>query len=320
MNVDIVIPCFNDARSLVELIRQTDQLLNENDYYINRLNYLVIDNASDVPIILDISAIPSSARRKITIYRLGVNVGYGGAILFGIKQSTADLCGVIDSDLEDPPRDLLDMAQLLIDTNADCVYGVRIKRDTSLRLKFFYSIFYRIYSKISDNKIHKNAGEFAIYNNKIVRRIAEYNLNDSFVRGVRTLVGGKQIPYNYSRQKRYLGHTKFKFYTSFDLAIDGFLFNSKKPLRFVTFTGIFIYTATGFLLLINIILKIINTIFDESYKYVLPEGLTQTSIIIYVLLLTIFTVVAILGEYVLKILKNTQMRPPYFLEKIDEIE
>lgn len=320
MNIDLVIPCFNDARSLAELIRQTDQLLKENYYFINKLNYLIIDNGSHVPVALDIAEIPSSTRRKITIYRLGVNVGYGGAILFGIKQSTADLCGVIDSDLEDPPRDFFKMIQLLIDENVDCVYGVRVRRDTSLRLKFLYSIFYRIYNVISDNRIHKNAGEFAIYNKKIIKRISAYNLNDSFVRGVRTLVGGRQIPYYYSRQKRYLGVTKFKFYTSFDLAIDGFLFNSKKPLRFVTFTGIVIYAITGLLLFVNIALKIINTIFNENFKYVLPEGLTQTSIIIYVLFLSIFTVVAILGEYVLKILKNTQMRPPYFLDKIDEIE
>lgn len=312
MVIDVVIPCYNDVASLNELMTRLQRgAVTITDA---QLNYIVIDNASTIPVRDQINN-SSRGTASIEIYRLAANIGYSGAIAFGLHKSYGDYCLVIDSDLEDPPHIAVEMIKKIVNDRADIVYGVRIKRNTSIRLKFFYNLFYFLFRYISDNKVNKDAGEFAVYSAKSVERIKMFKLHDNFLRGVRTLVGGVSIPHEYVRDKRYTGETRFNFYSSFDLAVNGLLFNTKKPLRFITLIGIIIYGITGIVLFTNLILKVINILFSMQIPYILPAGLTQTSLIIYFMLLVLFLAIILVGEYVMRMHHILLGRPSAIIEE-----
>ena len=314
--LEIVSPCYNDFESLKELLVQIDACLEEKKLDLD-VRYLIIDNGSAVEF-ADALFAGYQGPNKIRIFRLGINVGYNGAILFGLKKSTADFVAVIDSDLEDPPLALVEMMARLKDSDADYIFGKRVKRAVSLRLRLLYFTFYKLLAAVSDNQIPQDAGEFAIYSRKVVDRLKLFNPQDNFVRGLRVIVSLNYLEFPYSRQKRFKGETKFKFFHSVDLAIDGFLFNTKKPLRAFTVFGTVLFFISGFLLLLNSVSKILNGTFALNIPYVLPEGLTQTSVILYLLLLSLFVMLCIIGEYVLKIFIITRQRPAYFIEAVYE--
>jgi dolichol-phosphate mannosyltransferase len=309
--IDIVIPCYNDSRSLIHVLKQLDKLFNQ------KACALIIDNGSKHPIAQDIKKSFKAQKIKVKVIRLASNVGYESAIYLGLKMSKSKYTAEIDGDNEDPPADLYKMFELLKKNKADCIYGVRIKRETKWYMQFCYKAFYRIYRFLSENKVEIDAGEFAIYTNKIRKRIIQCCDSDYFIRGARSLAAGKQIPYPYKRNKRYDGITKFNFFGAFDLAMDGFLFNTKKPLRFFTFLGATVFAITGLIITTNVVLKLLNNLLNKNFNLILPDGLTQTSLIIFILLMINFIMLIIIGEYTLKTLSNARKRNNFFVERID---
>lgn len=102
--------------------------------------------------------------------RKNENVHYGfvftkfwkrGSFICGLKRSRRKLCGGLDADLQDPPEMLLEMYQILISKDYDCVGSRRVTRKGEPVIRsFFAKMFYRVMAKISDVEIVDGARGF----------------------------------------------------------------------------------------------------------------------------------------------------------------
>ena len=68
----------------------------------------------------------------------------------------------------------------------------------------------------------RQSGNLCLINKKVLDTLNTFKENIIFLRGIRTWVGFKQTGIEYKEQKRVYGSTKFSFYNSFLLALDGF--------------------------------------------------------------------------------------------------
>lgn len=96
-DITIVIPVYNDKESLAELESRLKQLSLEN------VRFLIVDNGSTIPL-----NITNNSSNSITFTRSNVNLGFGGGIMFGVKQCDTEFVGWMPGNLKISPSDLPD--------------------------------------------------------------------------------------------------------------------------------------------------------------------------------------------------------------------
>ena len=120
-SISIVIPVYNEAKSIREVIERACSL----DVGPLEKEILVCDDGStdETPRI-----IRECARARpdlIKPHALPYNLGKGAAVRLGIARATGDIVVLQDADLELDPRELLPLVQLIASGETDVVYGSR---------------------------------------------------------------------------------------------------------------------------------------------------------------------------------------------------
>ena len=127
-----------------------------------------------------------------------------------------------------------------------------------------------------------------------------------FLRGIIPHMGFKSSVVYYSRAKRIAGTTHYPLKKMMALAIDGITSFSIKPLRMITFMGLFV----ALLSCIGIIYALISAATGN-----IVEGWTSmTCIICFVSGIQMISL-GIIGEYIGKIYLETNRRPRYIIDE-----
>ena len=116
MNLSVVIPVYNEAGNIKEIIKrvQAQQLANE---------IVVVDDGSTDgtrDLLKDLDG-----RDKLRIILHERNRGKGAAVVTGMRAALGDILLIQDADLEYDPRDYPQLLQPILEDIADVVYGSR---------------------------------------------------------------------------------------------------------------------------------------------------------------------------------------------------
>lgn len=127
--LSLVIPCFNESKSLPTLIEKCSKLAEDND----DLEIILVDNGSSdsTPEILTQFENNTSGLRST---RVDVNIGYGNGILAGLKVAQGEILGWTHADLQTDPADVIAaIAMYKSSTNASNLFikGARTGRPLS---------------------------------------------------------------------------------------------------------------------------------------------------------------------------------------------
>ena len=99
MRVTVIIPTFNEAPNVPELVRRLTAVLDPDDSEI----LFVDDSTDDTPAAVMAAAEWSSVRTRV-IHRVQPSGGLSGAVIDGLRESTSEWCLVMDGDLQHPPE------------------------------------------------------------------------------------------------------------------------------------------------------------------------------------------------------------------------
>lgn len=121
MKLSIIIPAFNEEKTIVEVIKKVKTLNLKNI----DTEIIVVDDGST-----DNSKfrIQNSKLTGIKILSHKVNQGKGAAVRTGIENSTGDYILIQDADLEYNPNDISKLIDQLKGDSIKVVYGTRLKR------------------------------------------------------------------------------------------------------------------------------------------------------------------------------------------------
>lgn len=230
------------------------------------------------------------------------------AIMAGLEASRGNLVATMDSDLQDPPKDLVSMYKIFINklqnpksSNIDVIQAYRIDRSSDTFFKRITAeIYYKIITRITGIKIIHNAADFRIMTREVVDALIASSERNSIYRLLIPKMGFKIEPYPITRQKRFAGQSKYKLKTMTKLFIDSILTFSSKPLKYLFFLGMLSYL---FML--------------TSFVVVLVIYFTGSNISVLLLVLSILLTInglllvgiGVIGEYVGRIYELVQNKP-----------
>lgn len=308
--ISIVIPAYNEEEVLNKLIERLAILINNTPKYEFEVIF-VNDGSQDKT--LEILEEIAQKEKRLKILSFSRNFGHQAAVTAGIKYVTGDAVVIIDADLQDPPELIPQMIELWEQGN-EVIYGKRKKRKGESAFKLLSAkMFYKTLNALSDVEIPKDTGDFRLVDRKVIDVINQMPEHNKFLRGLFSWVGFKQYAFEYERQERKAGKTKYPFKKMKKLASDGIISFSTKPLKMLGGIGIIsIIISIGILIysLISYALKLNN----------LAPGWTSIMVTVTFLGGIQLLSVWIMSEYIARIYDETKQRPEYIIDKKINIE
>jgi glycosyltransferase involved in cell wall biosynthesis len=136
VKLSIVIPVFNEATTLREIVRRVLDTAVEIDKEL----ILVDDGSSDGTRALYDQIQSEHPGQNIRVFLHDRNRGKGAALRTGFNQVTGDIVLVQDADLEYDPRDYPKLLAPIFEGKADVVYGSRFVGGEAHRVLLFWHL------------------------------------------------------------------------------------------------------------------------------------------------------------------------------------
>lgn len=303
--ISVIIPMYYEelvAKDCYERVSKVLDDIKEYDYEIIFIN----DGSKDKT--FEILKEIASKNEKVKVISFSRNFGHQAAVTAGLKYVTGDAIVIMDADLQDPPELIPDMLKEW-ENGFEVIYGKRKKRKGESPFKLLTAkMFYSTLNSLSNIEIPKDTGDFRLVDRKVVDVINSLPEHNKFLRGLFSWVGFNQKAYEYERQERVAGKTKYPLSKMLKLASDGIISFSTKPLKIVG--------GMGILAVIISIVILIYSILSFALKW---NNLTAgwTSIMCTVTFLGGMILISLwmIGEYIARIYDETKQRPQYIIDK-----
>jgi len=298
--ISIVIPVFNEATNIVKLYDELIIVLSKLDC---NFEFIFVDDGStdkSLSVIKELVGL----NHNIFFIELSKNFGHQYALKAGLDFSTGDAVITMDSDLQHPPKVIIDLVTKWRE-GYDIVYTLRkddkklpwFKRTTS---RFFYSLL----NNLSGLKLEEGTADFRLMGRNVVNAIIQLKENELFIRGLVKWAGFHQISVTYDAHDRYSGKSKYSLGKMVSFGFRAITSFSVKPLKLIAYTGLLLFTLSLILIPYALISYFLgNTI----------SGWTSIMITIIFFGSLQLLMLGIIGLYLSKIAIQSKQRPLYLV-------
>ena len=305
MKLSLVVPCYNEQECVQRFFDVTAETFEGvvADYEIVFVNDGSKDKTGE-----NLRKIYNENPHKVQVLTFSRNFGKESAIYAGLSKAKGDLVCIIDADLQQHPRVVVEMLKTMAeDEEIDCVTAYQENRKESKFMTGVKSAFYKIINKIADVDFVNGASDFRLMKRTMVDAILSMCECHRFSKGIFSWVGfnTKYIPYTV--EEREFGESKWNFFKLFKYAVDGIISFSTFPLKMVTAVGL----VTSFASVVYLVAVIIQKLF---FGIDVPGYATIVVLVLFLGGIQLFCL-GLLGEYLSKIYVQVKNRPIYVLKE-----
>mgnify|MGYP006331936141 FL=1 len=206
LDISVVVPLYNEAESLPELVAWIDRVAQENS-----LSYEIImvdDGSSDSSwAVIEELRKQNEAIRAISFMR---NYGKSAALYCGFEMAQGEVVFTMDADLQDSPDEIPEMHRMILEEGYDLVSGWKRKRYDPIGKRWpskFFNLTARIMSGI---RLHDFNCGLKAYRRKVVKAVEVYGEMHRYIPILAKNAGFKRIGEKVvEHHERKYGHSKF---------------------------------------------------------------------------------------------------------------
>jgi glycosyltransferase involved in cell wall biosynthesis len=206
LDISVVVPLYNEAESLPELVAWIDRVAQKNS-----LSYeiIMVDDGSTDESWAVVQSLKEqySAIRAISFMR---NYGKSAALYCGFEMADGEVVFTMDADLQDSPDEIPEMRRMILEDGYDLVSGWKRKRYDPVGKRWpskFFNLTARVMSGI---KLHDFNCGLKAYRRKVVKSIEVYGEMHRYIPILAKNAGFKRIGEKVvEHQERKYGISKF---------------------------------------------------------------------------------------------------------------
>lgn len=306
--ISIIVPCYNEEEGIekfyIETKKVIDQINNEYDYEL-----LFIDDGSKDETLNKVKKIRQNDE-NIRIISFSRNFGKEAAMYAGLENFIGDYVVIMDADLQNDPRIILDMING-IKEGYDVVTTCRNRKGESIVKSLFSRIFYGVMGKVGAIKIRQGSQDYRMMTRKVAESIVMLKEYNRFSKGIFNWVGFNVKYLEVENRTRADGKSKWNFRKLFSYAIDGITSFTTAPLKISIVLG-FIISFLSIIMGVEIVLQTIISGKD------VPGYASTITAVLFIGGIQLISI-GILSEYISKMYLEVKNRPKYIIkEKIDK--
>lgn len=291
LDLTIIVPLFNEAESLPELVCWIDRTLDGRGW---EYEIIMVDDGStdgSWKVVRELA----EADGRIHGIRFRRNYGKSAALYHGFKAAKGNVVVTMDADLQDSPEEIPEMYRMVTEDGWDVVSGWKQHRQDNKLTKNLPSKLYNATARwITGIHLHDMNCGLKAYRNEVVKNIEVYGEMHRYIPYLAKNAGFEKITEKpVHHQKRKYGKSKFgleRFVNGFlDLLSLWFLSTfGKKPMHFFGFTGILMFLA-GFVIAVWLIVaKLIHQAGGMHFRPVTDQPLFYLALLAVVLGVMLF--------------------------------
>lgn len=299
MKLNVVIPLYNEEGNIEPLFKELTKELKGIKY-----NLIFVDDGSSDGSMRILTELYEKNKNIMKVISFSRNFGKESAMYAGLKATHAEYTCIIDADLQQHPKYIVEMMNFLKDNDEyDVVAMVNDYSNEKKSSRFLKKSFYKVMNSASGQKTVTGASDFRLMRRDVVDALISLQEINRFSKGLFAWVGFNTYYMNYKVEKRHSGSSKFKLRRQINYAKEGIVSFSTKPLKLATILG-GVISIVSFVYFIEILLQTLISGKD------IP-GYASMMCVILLLGGIQLLVLGIIGEYIAKSYMEVKNRPIY---------
>ncbi len=305
--ISILIPCYNEEKSLPMLYPELVKLMDGNPGY--EWELMFVNDGSVDGTLVELQRLHQQDSR-VNYLDLSRNFGKEAAMLAGFDYVTGDAMVIIDADLQHPPTLIPEMIKWW-EQGYDDVYAKRTTRGKESWLRKRLSLlFYKILQQSSRFDVLQNVGDFRLLDRKCINALRKMRESERYTKGMFSWIGFKKKEIEFEQGDRVAGDSSWSYSKLFSFAIDGITSFTNVPLRVSTLVGFFV-SLFAFLYMIYVFIRAL--IWGDPV-----QGYPTLVILILFLGGIQLLSLGVIGEYIGRIYNETKKRPDYIVRQFND--
>jgi glycosyltransferase involved in cell wall biosynthesis len=303
MQVSVVIPVYNAADSLRELVARLVAVL---DRLGNPYELILVDDGSRDDSWEVLKDLQRSHPNQVVAIQLMRNYGQHNALMCGFRHASGDYIVTMDDDLQHPPEEVPKLLAAIQESNLDLVYGLyKEKKHNPLR-NLASTTMGAFYRAVFSSPVKTSS--FRVMTRELMESIFSYSLNFTFIDGLLAWNTQRIGEISIDHCASAIGRSSYSFRKLVILALNMFTNFSLIPLQVMSAVGALV-AGGGFVAALYYL-----------YQY-LSTGIPvpgYASIIVSVLVLGGLQLLAlgIMGEYIGRLHLNVNRKPQYSVREV----
>lgn len=208
LEISVVVPVYDEADSVVELVRRLDAVLGAR--FGARWEVIFIDDGSKDATWREIIQLRAQYAGRLRGLRHRRNFGKAAALAHGFKMARGRLIVTMDGDLQDQPEELPKFLEKL-DAGYDLVSGWKRRRHDPIEKTFPSRAFNFVARSVSGLKLHDINCGYKLYRAEVAQSIRLYGEMHRFIPLLAAAEGYRVGEVVVEHKARAHGHSKYGF-------------------------------------------------------------------------------------------------------------
>jgi dolichol-phosphate mannosyltransferase len=301
--LSLIVPAYNEHGNLAELHSQLVKVLSPVGL---PWEIIFVDDGSKDSTWSVVTRLHQEDNRVLGI-RLSRNFGHQNALIAGLTHARGDAVISMDADMQHPPAIIPSLVhewrkgnKIVKTVRRDPVTAPFFKRVTS-------RLYYRLFSYLSGIEMRSGMADFRLLDRQVLNQMLQFKEAGLFLRGIVEWVGYPSSVVNFDCEPRFAGTTKYTLRRMIKFAWHGVSSFSLVPLRIGIMMGL-VSSAIAFL---AVLYAILGKLLDG---HAVPGWASSLAIVSFEFGV-LFLFLAILAEYVGRILDEVRERPRFIVSE-----